>query len=243
MECGAGAERLSNKLNGFLEQACKRLLQYDENIVEIVQFGSSVYAPEYAVDVDIAVITRKAKEYDGYLDAANLGDVPLNIDVLVLDENEVPRQELLRGMLGSFKILYGSGERLLNLVKALGDPSFEEARSSLRVAGSLLKLAMETANAMDKDRLVREAFDAVFHSSRIASMVYLSTEVARWGLIRKELPEPYRSSFKEFIDTLHIKYFYHGNYPKEMVEEEFEHWYRKVEEFVNSLEEETKKRR
>lgn len=46
-----------------------------------------------------------------------------------------------------------------------------EAGSSLRMANSLLKLMMETANAMNKDKFVKEAF----HASRIASMVNLST--------------------------------------------------------------------
>jgi HEPN domain-containing protein len=46
-----------------------------------------------------------------------------------------------------------------------------EAGSSLRMANSLLKLMMETANTMNKDRFVKEAF----HASRIASMVHLST--------------------------------------------------------------------
>ena len=41
--------------------------------------------------------------------------------------------------------------------------------------------------------------------------IYLSTEASKWGLIRRILPEPYRSEFKEFIDILHVEYFYHGN--------------------------------
>ncbi|MEM2709131.1 MAG: hypothetical protein QW534_05725 [Candidatus Methanomethylicia archaeon] len=69
---------------------------------------------------------------------------------------------------------------------------------------------METTNLLDMDRLIREAFDALFHAARIASMTYLSIEVSRWDLIRRELPEPYGDKFKEFIKVLHIKYFYHG---------------------------------
>ena len=39
------------------EGICKRLVGYDKDIVEIIQFGSSVYAPEHARDVDLLVIT------------------------------------------------------------------------------------------------------------------------------------------------------------------------------------------
>ena len=37
------------------------------------------------------------------------------------------------------------------------------------------------------------------------------------------------------INTLHIDYFYNGNYP-ENYEEEFEKWHEKVEDFVRRLE-------
>jgi hypothetical protein len=123
-----------------------RLVEYDQDVVEIVQFGSSIYAPERSKDVDLLVITKKAKEYGGYLDAANPEDTSIDVDVLALNVDDRPREELLRGVLGDFKILYGSGEYLLKYARELGDPTFEEAKSSLRVAVSLLKLALETAN-------------------------------------------------------------------------------------------------
>lgn len=46
-----------------MEELCRRLVKYDGDIVEIIQFGSSVYAPEYSRDVDLLVITRRAKDY------------------------------------------------------------------------------------------------------------------------------------------------------------------------------------
>jgi len=38
----------------WFKKICRRLLKYDPNIVEIVQFGSSVYVPELSKDVDRA---------------------------------------------------------------------------------------------------------------------------------------------------------------------------------------------
>jgi len=225
----------------YLGELCKKLIKYDQDIVEIIQFGSSIYAPEYSKDIDLLVITKKAKEYSKYLDIANPKNAPINVDILVFNIDDKPRKELLRGILGAFKILYGSGEYLLKYAKELGDPTFEEAKSSLRVATSLLKLALETVNPLDKDRLCREAFDALFHAARIASMVYLSTEISRWDFIKRELPEPYKTNFNEFISTLHINYFYNGNYPKDKVKEEFYEWFKKVETYVNSLESKIKK--
>ncbi|MBO3801977.1 MAG: hypothetical protein JTT12_06630 [Candidatus Brockarchaeota archaeon] len=103
-----------------LGKVCEKLLDYDPNIVEIVRFGSSVYAPEHARDVDLLVITGKAKEYGGYLDAANSGDVGFDVDVLVFEVGKVPRRELLRGILGSFEVLHGDGKFLLDYAKSLG---------------------------------------------------------------------------------------------------------------------------
>ena len=63
------------------ERICKRLLGYDKDIVEIIQYGSSVYAPEHARDLDLLVITKNKKEYGGYLDC--LADLPFDTDVVV----------------------------------------------------------------------------------------------------------------------------------------------------------------
>jgi hypothetical protein len=232
---------LGAAVQDYLREVCRRLLEYDRDIVEIVQFGSSVYAPELSRDVDLLVVTRSVKEYAGYLDAANPEGGLIDVDVVVLGVGDRPREELLRGVLGAFRVLYGSGEHLRRYAEELGDPTFEEARSSLRVAAMLMGLALETTNLLDRDRLCREAFDALFHAARIASMTYLPAEAGRWGAMRRELPQPYRSRFDEFISVLHVKYFYNGEYPRDRAEEEFREWYRRVEAYISSLESEAKR--
>ena len=215
-----------------LQLAVRKLLEYDPDIVEIVQFGSSVYAPELSRDVDLLVVTKRAKEYQGYLDAVS----PLEADVIVVEVGEAVGESLLRGVLGSSRILYGDGSYLAELAKRLGDPSFEEARASLKAALDYFELSKRTEDDLVRDRHVRAAFDALFHAARLASMAYLSTEVGRWGYVRRRLEEPYRVIFSEFIETLHVKYSYNGDYPKENLEEEFKKWLKKVEECISTLE-------
>jgi hypothetical protein len=215
-----------------LQLAVRKLLEYDPDIVEIVQFGSSVYAPELSRDVDLLVVTKRAKEYQGYLDAVS----PLEADVIVVEVGEAVGESLLRGVLGSSRILYGDGSYLAELAKRLGDPSFEEARASLKAALDYFELSKRTEDDLVRDRHVRAAFDALFHAARLASMAYLSTEVGRWGYVRRRLEEPYRVIFSEFIETLHVKYSYNGDYPKENLEEEFKKWLKKVEEYISTLE-------
>ena len=69
-------------------------------------------------------------------------------------------------------------------------------------------------------------------------MVYLSLDVSRWGLIKRGLPDPYRNRFKEFIEVLHVKYFYNGDCPKDRPREEFSKWLRRVREHINDIESE-----
>lgn len=233
---------LGRDLREWLARICNRLLEYDPEIVEVIHFGSSVYAPEHARDVDLLVITKNPRDYEVYLDAVEEVSPPFNVDIFVIEVGRKLRDDFIRGVLGAFNILYGDGKQLLEYARMLGDPTFDEAKATLRVAKRIFNLAKETSEALDRDRLFREAFDSLFHAARIAVMTYLSTEVSRWGLLRRMLPEPYNKQFKELIDILHIKYFYHGEYPREDVEEEFNKWFSKVERFVESLEKEIKRK-
>lgn len=104
-----------------------------------------------------------------------------------------------------------------------------------------MELSERASDPLLKDRHAGEAFDSLFHAAKMASMAYLSTDVGRWGLVRKRLPEPYKTKFNDFIITLHIKYFYNGEYPKERAKEEFNLWLKKVKEYVNELEAKIKK--
>ncbi len=214
------------------EKICRLLKEYDPDIVEIVQFGSSVYAPEYAKDVDLLVITNKKKEYGGYLDC--LANFDFLYDVVVQVVGDRLKSSFACNILGAFEILYGDG-KYMKEITADFDPSFKEAKSYIRGAKEDMEMAKKSENEDDKDRRIRTAFNSLFHSARITSMTFLATENARWGTIKRRLTQPYRNEFEEFINTLHIEYFYNANYP-ENYEEVFEKWRKKVEEFVVKLE-------
>lgn len=223
-------------LKTTLEKLCERLIKFDPDIVQIVQFGSSIYAPKHAKDVDLLILTKRKKDYSGYFDLVNEEDMPFNVEVCVFELHEKPRNGFLRNVIGAYEVIYGSGEPLNELAKALVDPTFEEARASVRAAQDYLKLGLTSSDPLVKDRHLREAFDTLFHAARIASMVYLSTEETKWGKVRKQLPSPYRKRLDEAIRTLHIDYFYKGNYPKQKAEVEFNRWLEKIRKYVEELE-------
>jgi len=214
---------------GMEEGICKRLVGYDKDIMEIIQFGSSVYAPEYARDVDLLVITKDKKEYGGYLNC--LADLPFDTDVVVKEVGENLKRAY--NILGAFVILYGDGGYLKEMTADF-DTGFDDAKAMLVAARDYLKMGKEAEGDV-KDVHIRNSFNSLFHAARIAAMSYLAIENARWGGIKRRLPQPYRNEFEEFINVLHIDYFYNGNYP-ENYEEAFEKWYEKVEDFVMRLE-------
>ncbi len=69
---------LDRYLGEWLERICHRLIEYDPEMVEIIQFDSSVYAPEHARDIDL---TKNPRDYDSYLDAVEDISPPFNIDI------------------------------------------------------------------------------------------------------------------------------------------------------------------
>jgi len=225
-------ERVKGKIRGVLKK-------YDPDIVEIVQFGSSVYAPEYARDVDLLVITRRKKEYGGYLDSLEVLNLPFDVDVVVKGEDEKLRDDFAHQILGAFEVLYGDGKYLSKMTKNF-DPSFEEAYAVLRKAKRDMDSVKELEGKEDREWSIRVAFNGLFHAARVAAMTYLAVENSRWGRLKRRLPSPYKEEFESFINVLHIDYFYNGNYP-ENYEEAFEKWHKKVEDFIRRLEDMRKK--
>lgn len=124
------------------------------------------------------LLTKEAKDYGGYFDAANLEDAPLNVDVLAFKVGEPPKPGLPRGILGACRVVYGDGRRLLEYAKTLGDPTLGEAAGV-----EYMELSERASDPLLKDRHARGAFDSLFRAARIASMAYLSINVGRWGLL------------------------------------------------------------
>jgi predicted nucleotidyltransferase len=160
------------------DKICRSLLKYDNDIVEIIQFGSSVYAPEYAKDVDLLVITKKRKEYGGYLDCSDELNLYFDVDVVVKEKNERLRGDFACQILGAFEILYGNARCLSEMTKNF-DPSFEEAYAVLRKAKRDMDSVGELVGKEDREWSIRVAFNGLFHAARVAGMTYLVVCLSR----------------------------------------------------------------
>jgi len=218
-----------------IDRACRRLLVFDPGIVEVIVFGSIIYAPNYARDIDLLIITGHKKNYLEYLKV--IDDLPLNIDLSIFSTNERPRNDFLLHLLLGYEILYGSGKIVKEWLKSVS-LDIEEVYSRLRIAKRYFQLAFEVKNRYDRDTLIRDAFNSLFHAYRLASAIYLGLkreEAGRWGKeIRRNLPLELKREFEEAIRVLHIDYYYNGNYPHEDEELRriFEQWLKKAEKYV-----------
>ena len=216
-----------------LDNLCKALLSVDADIRDIILFGSFVYAPSLARDIDLLVTTTNRKNYGVYLDA--VGNFPMNVDVIVRQPGENIGDRVAWGVRAVGQVLMGDGQTLKE-VMSMPAPTFERARKIFYRADENL---LDAQNAQDldiKDEAYRDAFNKLFDVARNAIMAYLGSEETRWGRLRRALPQPFENRFRQIIDTLHINYSYHGDYPKDSVDEEFERWRDQVEQFVDDLE-------
>jgi len=104
---------------------------FKDKVEEIIQFGSSVYAPEYARDVDLLVITNKKKEYGGYLDSFE--DFSFTVDVVVKEVGEVLKSDFAFHVLGAFEVLYGDGRYLIAVMAYLATEDTRWGRTKRRL--------------------------------------------------------------------------------------------------------------
>jgi hypothetical protein len=173
----------------MIEKITRCLREYDPNIVEIIQFGSSVYSPKQARDLDLIVFTKKKKDYIGYVDKI-LELLPYDVDIIVKEVGETLRNKhIVISAFAANKLLYGDGAYLKEIFSHF-DPRIEDAYEALKSAENHIKDASSQPTEGLKDiRYVRLAFNELFDAARIASMVYLSTEQTRWGKIKNSLPK------------------------------------------------------
>ncbi len=217
-----------------LRQLCQKLQAADLDIVDIIQFGSSVYAPDLARDVDLLITTRSKKDDDLYWDAFD--DLDIGVDVIVRTPGQFMGKDIAASVRLLGEVLLGNGQTLKEAEGFMAAPTFDRARKCLETADKNLADAQKSKNDVLRDEFYKIAFDRLFDAARNAVMAFLNTETSRWGELKKALTKPYNEQFRRFIQTLHIQYSYDGNYPKDNPDESYRQWRKEVEGFIQSLE-------
>ncbi len=218
----------------WLPRMCEALLRADPDILAIVQFGSSVYAPELALDLDLLVITELKKEDGVYWNAVWSAGQPFWVDVIVVERGES------LGFLGAAvrafgRLVFGDADAVLEVTKDMPVPTFDEARRTLSAGAPYLQLAAQTDDPVVREAHYRNAFNSLFDAARLAAMAFLLTEETRWGILLDRLPDPFDQLFRSIVNDLHVAIFYRRTLPLD-IEAEFERQYERVLQFVNDLE-------
>jgi len=221
--------------NSLLAKIVDALLATDPNIVAIVLFGSAVYAPDLARDIDLLVISKEPKSWDCYVDAALQAAKGWDVDIVVKRVGE--KTGRLGAAIKAFgRLLWGDEQWLQGVIDDMPVPTFEDARRTIREAEADAREAMETDDAWHSDRRWRSAFNWLFEAARLAAMAYLNTDETRWGILRGQLPQPFQDEFRAIANALHIRFWYEGDYPHENTEWHFQTWRDRVAQFINDLE-------
>lgn len=217
-----------------LRQLCEALKQTDANLVDIIQFGSSVYAPDLARDIDLLVTTRSKENEDLYWDT--FADLDLGADVIVRTPGQLMGKDIAASIRLMGNLLCGEGQTFKEAEAYMAVPTYDRARKSLETADTNLATAQQKRDPILKDEFYKIAYDRLFDAARYAVMAYLNTDNARWGQLRHLLPAPFDQEFRHIVNTLHIQYSYDGNYPQNDPDGAFAKWRQEVELFIQRLE-------
>ena len=219
----------------LLSAIVQALRDVDSDLVSVVLFGSAVYAPDLARDLDLLVISRNPKEQRRYQDAALQVAQGWEVDVIVCKVREKVRG--LSGAVRAFgKVLWGDERWLWEVTKDMPVPTFEDARRTIAEAEMDAQEAVRSQDAWHADSRWRSAYNWLFEAVRRGAMAFLNTQESRWGVLRGQLPEPFQDEFREFINALHIRFWYEGDYLRDNPEWHFQTWRDRVAQFIDALE-------
>jgi predicted nucleotidyltransferase len=215
----------------LLSKVVGLLLEVDDKVCSIVLIGSFAWFPDLARDIDIVVITESDLPTDAYWEA--VADFPKPVDVIVLRRGEKAKGLVLALRTGV--LLWGDEGAIEEATENMPVPTLKDAQDWLELARDALREGFAETDPDRQDKRFRNAFNLLFEAARVAAMWFLDTEEGRWGELRRQLPNPFSEQFRQFINTLHIAYWYDGDYPQERVEEEFDRWHREVSAFIEGL--------
>ena len=225
-------------IESALHTIVEALLSIDVDIVSIILFGSAVYAPELAHDLDLLIISSSPKQSSLYSDAVEEAlsrcGCDLGVDVVVVGvEGSVGK---LSSSVRAFgEVIYGDERWLMEVTKGMPAISFDDARHAITEADMDRDIATSAEDLRHRDARWRSAFNWLFESARGAVMAYLGTQETRWGQLRRSLPSGLDVEFRDIADTLHVRYWYRGEYPSEP-EDAYAHWRERIQRFIEALE-------
>lgn len=221
------------ELQGCTEKLVGALRGVDPEIRAIVLFGSAVYAPDLAQDLDVLVISKEPKQPSDYWDATK--DLPLPVDVIPAKEGKPLKGPVLWGVRAFGVLLWGDVETVREVI-TMDAPTFDDGRLRFFHAERHLTQAQQANDPRIAEGFYRDAFNALFDAARIAVQAFLSTDETRWGILASRLPPDLEQRFRAIINRLHVDFFYRGDFPPDDPSSEFAYWRQVIAQFIDDLE-------
>lgn len=198
----------------LLEGIVHALRRVDRQVAAVIVFGSAVYAPDLACDIDLLVISREPREWERYYDAAWQAAGGWEVDVVMVRVGE--KVKGLAGAVRAFgRVLWGDAFWLKEVTDGMPVSTFEDARRAIQEGERDAHDALTTQDMAHAEERWRSAFNWLFEAARRATMAFWVTEETRWGELRRQLPQPFQDEFRAIVSTLHIRFRYEGDYPRD----------------------------
>ena len=220
-------------IHKWVESAVQKLREVDGNIKAIAIFGSCVYAPELANDIDMLIVTEHKLDSKRYMDS--LTELPIDVDLVINEMGEALGDGLKLGVWAFGRLVFGDARFVEEVLGQVPIPSYDDARLRFQHADAYMQMA-KSASEEVRHGFYRDAFNALFDAARMAVMTFLRTEATRWGELKQQLPPEFAERFREIINQLHVDYFYRFGYSLEGVEDEYQRWRAEVSAFIDDLE-------
>jgi hypothetical protein len=147
-----------------LRQLCESLKKTDADLIDIIQFGSSVYAPDLARDIDLLVTTRSREKEELYWDT--FANLDLGVDVIVRTPDQPIGKDIAASIRLMGNLLCGEGQTLREAEAYAAVTTFERARIILETADANFVLAQKNKDLVLKDEFYKIAHDRLFDAAR-----------------------------------------------------------------------------
>jgi hypothetical protein len=222
------------------KEFCKELLKIDEHIKEIIQFGSSVYAPRYAnsqccKDIDVFIFTERKKNSNEtryntrYSKNRATLQEKFKIDKLDIFDNLNRRDFLslhLYSIFGFGEVIHGSGAYIRNEIK-------KRPPTSINVEEKITRLIYKAKNVR---MIEKEEYNDEFNDN-LRELYYVVIEVSgRYLSIAKlnNLKRNLLSSFERFYKDLYLALPLQFRSKNEFLKV-FNYWHKEVKNYIEEL--------
>ena len=143
-----------------LRHLCESLKKADADLIDIIQFGSSVYAPDLARDIDLLVTTRSKEKEELYWDT--FANLDLGADVIVRTPSQLMGKDIAASIRLMGNLLCGDGQTFKEVEDYRAAPTYDRARIVLEIAGANLASAQQAQKVIAKDEYYKVAYDRLF---------------------------------------------------------------------------------